>query len=553
MGIDELTFHDTAGLPTTPTPVQGGKIYAADGAGNTTVIDPNAGYWSFMEDAIQEAIRGTDTSSTSQTSWDGADQSGGGRVVLPQQALGFDESQITFVSSVNLIRGNAKEVLEVDDITDLRSVDGSIGDSVHVRTPTGQSGVFVPMDADPFARGDDGATALQSQGGTWWARKDRVERKTVSATEFGLFERPNRAAIQDAIDFTESRGGGEVTIPSRDGAWGVDGRIELPPKCTLSGQGRRNTRLLFLHSGAGIRPRDENGNVTTSERTGVTGGSVVKHCAIRNLRLNGFGNAEDGMRLIGIQHWYVENVECRGFTRDGFRLEGADFFGGGIFTNTFMHCRGQQNGARGFYGFRIGRSVNANYFYGLDAVRNGAEGFRLEAASGNVVDVTCEQNNQDDTNGNDYEAQIGPNCRGVRIQGFFENSESIHAKRAILITNSSKCYVGEATRLGILAGSENGQASVLIDDDCATCADRSRERTQTVQTESDGTVTVSFPVNLDPYDYMVYEENGRPVEVNSELTDGDGNFTSTDFRVLDFDGTALNAQTTVTVQTTYGK
>mgnify|MGYP007124936302 CR=1 FL=1 len=64
MGIDELTFHDTAGLPTTPTSVQGGKIYAADGADNTTVIHPNSGYWRSTADAIQHAIRGTDPSRT---------------------------------------------------------------------------------------------------------------------------------------------------------------------------------------------------------------------------------------------------------------------------------------------------------------------------------------------------------------------------------------------------------------------------------------------------------------------------------------------------------
>lgn len=69
----------------------------------------------------------------------------------------------------------SKYVREVDSIQALRSTTTSDAAAAHVRTPTGRSGVFVPLDADPFGNGDDAAVALRASDGTWWARKKALD------------------------------------------------------------------------------------------------------------------------------------------------------------------------------------------------------------------------------------------------------------------------------------------------------------------------------------------------------------------------------------------
>lgn len=90
------------GSPGTPSAVGAGKILAVDGDNNTKIIDPNESKWGSKEDAIQEAIDGSDLSNTSQTDWGGANQNGGDTVVLSRNVIegGYDASKITFDSSV---------------------------------------------------------------------------------------------------------------------------------------------------------------------------------------------------------------------------------------------------------------------------------------------------------------------------------------------------------------------------------------------------------------------------------------------------------------------
>jgi len=90
-----------SGVTQFPTAVQVGKIYAVDGAGNTTILDPDDYDGSLTgatqdEDAIQDAIDGLDP----DTSWGGADKSGGGKVLLSDTLIGYDASVISFDASV---------------------------------------------------------------------------------------------------------------------------------------------------------------------------------------------------------------------------------------------------------------------------------------------------------------------------------------------------------------------------------------------------------------------------------------------------------------------
>jgi len=93
----------------------------------------------------------------------------------------------------------SKFVREVDSIDELRNTPTSDAAAAHVRTPTEQSGIFVPMDGDPFGNGDDGATALQATDGTWWVRKAATDNARVRW--FGSDEQ----AVTDAISFAASQ------------------------------------------------------------------------------------------------------------------------------------------------------------------------------------------------------------------------------------------------------------------------------------------------------------------------------------------------------------
>jgi len=68
----------------------------------------------------------------------------------------------------------SKYVREIDSIQQLRNTPTSDAAAAHVRTPTGKSGMFVPMDGDPFGNGDDGTDVLQASNGTWWVRQATV-------------------------------------------------------------------------------------------------------------------------------------------------------------------------------------------------------------------------------------------------------------------------------------------------------------------------------------------------------------------------------------------
>jgi len=82
----------------------------------------------------------------------------------------------------------SKYVREIDSIDGLRNTPTSDAAAAHVRTPSGQSGLFVPMDGDPFGRGDDGAVALQARDGAWWARKEALSDGVLRAEWWGVSE-----------------------------------------------------------------------------------------------------------------------------------------------------------------------------------------------------------------------------------------------------------------------------------------------------------------------------------------------------------------------------
>lgn len=96
----------------------------------------------------------------------------------------------------------SKYVREIDSIQQLRNTPTSDAAAAHVRTPTGQSGVFVPMDADPIGNGDDGVVALQASDGTWWVRKKATE-GTVWLAWYGIGGSDDTNAINTARDTAE--------------------------------------------------------------------------------------------------------------------------------------------------------------------------------------------------------------------------------------------------------------------------------------------------------------------------------------------------------------
>jgi hypothetical protein len=123
----------------------------------------------------------------------------------------------------------SKYVREIDSIQALRNTPTSDAAAAHVRTPTGQSGVFVPMDGDPFGRGDDGATALQASDGTWWTRESIFESGTVSVRSFGASPTAsaatNASAIKAAIDFAENEQNVLVVVPH--GTYILDSTMQI--------------------------------------------------------------------------------------------------------------------------------------------------------------------------------------------------------------------------------------------------------------------------------------------------------------------------------------
>jgi hypothetical protein len=109
----------------------------------------------------------------------------------------------------------SKYVREIDSIQQLRDTPTSDAAAAHVRTPTGQSGVFVPMSADPFGNGDDGAVALKATDGTWWVRKAAIQKQPVTPGWWAHLS--DTKALNSALEFAgEGSGEGPRTIQIED-------------------------------------------------------------------------------------------------------------------------------------------------------------------------------------------------------------------------------------------------------------------------------------------------------------------------------------------------
>jgi len=121
----------------------------------------------------------------------------------------------------------SKYVREIDSLDGLRDTPTSDAAAAHVRTPTGQSGVFVPMDGDPFGNGDDGGIALQATDGTWWVRKDAIT-SPINVAWLGGDEQALNTALSNFDTVTVPDG---VTIRAEQ-------EITLPEGTTLLGPGK---------------------------------------------------------------------------------------------------------------------------------------------------------------------------------------------------------------------------------------------------------------------------------------------------------------------------
>jgi len=150
----------------------------------------------------------------------------------------------------------SKYVREIDSIQELRRTPTSDAAAAHVRTPTGQSGVFVPMDADPFGNGDDGAVALQASDGTWWVRKSAQTGDRLHLSELGASDGNNITdAVNRAISVAKrknSEGGIEIVLPA--GSFTLDNLDEWTDGVRIQGQGRDATTIDL---GSSTIPRDD--------------------------------------------------------------------------------------------------------------------------------------------------------------------------------------------------------------------------------------------------------------------------------------------------------
>jgi hypothetical protein len=156
---------------------------------------------------------------------------GGGRVEITEDLFPYDESQITGEETVDLTRVGGDSVREVPTLNALRELSTHDAASAHVRTPSHQSGLFLPMEEDPFGNGDDGATVVQGSNENWWVRQEALA-DSVQATWFGLgaeLEGDDTKALRRALDFAE---GGTLVLP-RNGTVTLTDTIEIPPDTTL--------------------------------------------------------------------------------------------------------------------------------------------------------------------------------------------------------------------------------------------------------------------------------------------------------------------------------
>jgi hypothetical protein len=111
---------------------------------------------------------------------------------------------------------------------------------VHVRSPVGQGGIFLPIDADPFENGDDGAVAVELADDGWWVRESVAGGGSIDLRHFGLTERPvtesaNNNVLRDAVAFARNHPDTEIVLQRGVYAFDETRRIDFP--CVLRGRG----------------------------------------------------------------------------------------------------------------------------------------------------------------------------------------------------------------------------------------------------------------------------------------------------------------------------
>jgi hypothetical protein len=230
----------------------------------------------------------------------------------------------------------SKYVREVDSIDGLRDTPTSDAAAAHVRTPTGQSGIFVPMDGDPFGNGDDGATALQARDGTWWTRRTALE-GTFNARHFGAQkDRQGDAApaIQSAIDtaagFSSDR---PATVRIPNGVYSIESGITLPDRVQLVGDGIENTILVGENNGLDLlSPQSPDENFCRIDGLGLWGAFGAVDSNARGLVLDGFRDLQIGAVRVrfcdrGVVFGRVFSGQARYVEAQGCNV-GAEFIDG---------------------------------------------------------------------------------------------------------------------------------------------------------------------------------------------------------------------------------
>jgi len=319
--------------------------------------------------------------------------------------------------------------VEVDHITDLRSLDGTEATSAHVRTPTGQSGIFLPKDVDPFGNGDDGAVVFQASDGTLWVRKEAFHEARVQW--FGTDEQ----AITDAISFASSQSYKECFIseellpydPSlvtfdtdvrmvRDGnksdvydirAYGASGEVGR------DNSGAIQAAIDAAEGGVIYVPLDNNSYEVASTLTGFGDGATLKGAGrdsrgskrsslfntsgsdlilvpggtfglkISDIALNGSGNGTDGIKFEdttdSLEGVVVENVVIGSFGRHGVNIS----------TNTTdvrlsnVKIKGPNANGINAVGGAIGMLIMDQVF--VNGNGNTSNGYRLKNARATII------------------------------------------------------------------------------------------------------------------------------------------------------------------------
>jgi len=277
----------------------------------------------------------------------------------------------------------SKYVREVDSIDGLRDTPTSDAAAAHVRTPTGQSGTFVPMDADPFGRGDDGAVAVQARDGAWWVRESYFTNESVSVKDFGAKGDGSDAtqAFKDAVSKAQKITSGTQVSPQA----GIGVEIYVP----------RGTYLLSENiqipvGGVTIRGAGPLSSVIkTRDKSNFTGNSAftfgnrsdsdsIEFGALKNLMVRGDGttgaNFPSGVFFEKANRWHLENVRFQYVDRPIFVNEGysgrafhvdtyhqdraSRIFQSGSDTKFFGCLFRQSEGGSTFGGLQVGASAN---------------------------------------------------------------------------------------------------------------------------------------------------------------------------------------------------